>query len=745
MTNRIVGQNSGIDVDTVVKQSLSTEQTRIDKAYQKQKVYEYEQEQLKEIVNSSTEFYDKYLDILSSDNLLTSSAYETMKFTSSEEKNPSVTAKGFAGADVAVYSVSINSLAEKAKTTLTSDDLKSAVDSGKGVFSFEIKSTSGESKKMYVDLPIENGEVNMSSLASAVNSELKKSGISANAKYSEFAKGIVLESTNYGEDVTFGIAVKSNASIKDEGRNPSGFTYSYYSGKNAKGTITKGNDVYQIDKPSNVVTVDNVEFNFTSVTNSKSSTKTVDDLSADDLNNKVTLESLDGKTSSVTKEDRNLITKKYSDGITLKTTNIFEKDENGNIKLDENSKPIIKETKTNVSGDLTHLTAKDKDVNVEEDSENGLTTITKTSKDSSGNSTTKKTIIDTKNNKTTTTYEHDGVQVTTVTTKETVNGKEKSTTETKSNGNLSSSVLGDKYKTTIDSKDGKTKTTIINSIDKDGKAKVTTTTVKSLDDGSSVQKVITNTNGTIDVSTTETEPVKLTGKTDVSNLKDTIVKFVNDYNKLMESIDKKLWETRDTDYMPLTDDQKSAMTDKQIEEWEKKAKTGLLRSDSDLQRIQRTMKSAMSSLMSGTGLTLEQIGIKPVNNYTTKNGMYTVDESKLTKALESNSEEVKDLFTRKASGNDKGGVLVRLQSVLKDEVKSSTSILSQRIGFEGTATESSNTLSKNILAQKKLIKELKQKYSTQEDRLYKKYSNLETMMEKLNSQTNSLMSLLGNN
>ena len=121
----------------------------------------------------------------------------------------------------------------------------------------------------------------------------------------------------------------------------------------------------------------------------------------------------------------------------------------------------------------------------------------------------------------------------------------------------------------------------------------------------------------------------------------------------------------------------------------------------------------------------------------------------MTKALQNNAEEVKDLFTRSVTkdenGNviDKGGVLTQLQSVLNSEFKSSSSSLSKRIGFDGTSTASSNTLSKNITKQKKLIEQLQEKYTTKETALYKKYSNLEVMLEKLNAQTNSLYSMLG--
>jgi flagellar hook-associated protein 2 len=495
MTNRITGTNSGIDVDSVVKQSLTNEQSKIDKAYQQQKVYEYQQQQLKEIVEKTQKFYDKYLDILSGDSLLKSTAYESVSFTSTDSSgvaSTAVTAKGFAGADVDDYTVTVTQLAAKANAKISSEGLKS---------DDEISIVFGSSSVKVNILKKENSdEPDFEKTVKELNTLLKKQGINITAKYSEFSKGIVLESGEMGKNISFDYAVKGADGLDRVVKTTA-------IGKDAEGIIEKNGEKCEITGNKNIFTVDNVQFTLNSTTN--------------------------------------------SDGITLN------------------------------------------------------------------------------------------------------------------------------------------------------------------------------------------------GKTDISNLKDTIVNFVNDYNDLMQSINEKLWETRDRDYMPLTDEQKEEMSDKEIEAWEKKATTGLLRNDSDLRRIQSSMKSAMSSMMSSTGLTLESIGIEPVDNYTTKNGMFKIDEDKLTSALQNNAEEVKDLFTRSASGNDKGGILTQLQSTLKSEVKLSTSSLSKRIGFEGTSTESSNTLSKNILKQKSLITELKEKYSDKETALYKKYSSLEVMLEKLNAQTNSLYSMLG--
>lgn len=705
MTNRITGTNSGIDVDSVVKESLSNEQNKIDKAYQQQKVYEYQQEQLKEIVSSSQEFYDKYLDILSSDSLLKSTAYETASFTTTDSNDvasTAVTAKGYAGADVTDYTVIVTQLASKATSnTLTSNNLSI----GKTI---KIETESGEVEFTVSSKKDGSDEVDLEKTAKELNSKLKSAGINVTAKYSQFTGGITLESGEMGESSSFTYQIDGGEKIKA-------------TGKDAKATITKGDDSIDISSKSNIVTVDNVQFTFNAVTSVDSNDLTnLDHLKyTDTTHNKVT----------ISKDDVTTI----REGSAVKTTKVYSDTISVNI-IGEQTGTGDTIDKVTVTG---HLTALSKDGNtVSEDgntitSKDGKTTTTTTKKDDGTTiiTTVKKyedgTVV------TTEVTEKDGKQVgiESTATIGTEDGK-----LTHLEGNDTNAVVS------IISNDGEKNTIIQNGI--------TSTTEKQTD--GTIKKTVTNGS----VSNTSTfGKVTLSGKTDISGLKDTIVGFVNDYNSLMESINEKLWETRDTDYMPLTEDQKDDMSDSEIEAWEKKAKTGLLRNDSDLTRIQSAMKSAMSSMMSSTGLTLESIGIEPVDNYTTKNGMYKIDEDKLTKALQNNSEEIKDLFTRastsekEADGStkvtDKGGVLTQLQSTFKSEFKSSSSSLSKRIGFEGTSTENSNTLSKNITKQKSLITELKEKYSDKETALYKKYSNLEVMLEKLNAQSNSLYSMLG--
>ncbi|WP_394870786.1 flagellar filament capping protein FliD [Clostridium butyricum] len=559
---RITGTNSGLDVDALVKASMTTYQNRIDKETQNEKVLEYQQEQYKQIMSDASDFYDKYFDVLKTGNLFSSSTYQSVSFESGDDTK--VTAKGFAGADVSDYKVTTTQLASKATASFKESDLT-------GTDKTKIYVKVG-TKEVSVDIVKADGEIDMSATAKNLNSALNTAGVNVSAKYSEFSSSIVLESGTMGESASFSaVASNTNSDLSNASN--------VYTGKNAKGIITKGTETYAVDQASNVLTVDNVQFTFKS--------------------------------------------------------------------------PSAWATAT----DLTALKSTDSEVTVSED------------------------------------------------------GK------------------------TITSKDGKT-TTVTSSDGTVTTTKVDTTT------GAITQTVTKD-------STTETKTyssVSLTGSTNVEDLKDKIVSFVNDYNTLLQSINTKIYETRDTDYMPLTDAQKEEMTDDQIEKWETKAKTGLLRKDTDLERITAAMKSAMSTVISGSGLNLESIGIEPVENYAEKNGMYTIDEEKLTQALEENAANVKDLFTRTASTtntNDKGGIFTQLAATLKSEFKSSTASLAKKAGLDGTSTQYSNTLTKSIAEKKTLIDELNDKFSDKEDALYNKYSALETALEKLNAQQSSLASMLG--
>lgn len=241
---------------------------------------------------------------------------------------------------------------------------------------------------------------------------------------------------------------------------------------------------------------------------------------------------------------------------------------------------------------------------------------------------------------------------------------------------------------------------------------------------------------------TSLSDVKLTGKTNVTEIKDKIVKFINDYNTLMTRLNTLINEERDSDYMPLTDAQKEEMTEKQIELWEKKVKSGQLRRDSDLTRIRNTMKTAMSSLVGSSGNTLASFGINSVSDYSgNRNGTFTIDENALTEALENNTEDIMKIFISSGDTDSEKGMLQRLKSLFDKETQNSSGSLLKKAGMEGSSTASNNTLSKKIAKYEEKIERMESLFSTKQQALYTKYARLETLMNNLNSQQSYLTSM----
>ncbi|GAB6167712.1 flagellar hook-associated protein 2 [Clostridium carnis] len=255
-----------------------------------------------------------------------------------------------------------------------------------------------------------------------------------------------------------------------------------------------------------------------------------------------------------------------------------------------------------------------------------------------------------------------------------------------------------------------------------------------------------------DVTPTST-PIKISGKTDSKEIKEKLVNFINDYNKLIEKLNTMTSEKRDKSFMPLTAEQKKSMSEDEVKLWNEKVKKGQLSRDQDVTRIANSMKQAMRDLVEGSGLSLEKIGIKPVANYQgTKNGTFTIDEKKLTESLEQNSEEVMNLFikskptTEGVSDSKKyiqSGLMQRLKSILYEETVTVGSSFIKKVGIEGSSTIVNNELTKTIEKHEKKMKDLEKDFSRREQLLYTKYSKLEKMMNKYNSQQNYLAQQLG--
>lgn len=257
-------------------------------------------------------------------------------------------------------------------------------------------------------------------------------------------------------------------------------------------------------------------------------------------------------------------------------------------------------------------------------------------------------------------------------------------------------------------------------------------------------------------ATTGASNTTLTASTDTSAIKDKIVKFFNDYNTYITKLNTLVSDVHDRDYKPLSDSQKSGMTDSEITAWNVKVQKGQLHNDNDVSRLADELKSGMGDPVLGLSTdvnNLKKIGITPVKDYDTKNGTFTINEDTLTTALENDPNAVMALFTNVPTNTtgqstsqvtSETGIAYRLKNTLYSETVSSTnSLLIQKAGMEGTLYVTSNTLSKQIASYNKKITDLTSDLSTREQGFYTKYSKLESAMQSLNNQSSYLQSQLG--
>jgi len=243
----------------------------------------------------------------------------------------------------------------------------------------------------------------------------------------------------------------------------------------------------------------------------------------------------------------------------------------------------------------------------------------------------------------------------------------------------------------------------------------------------------------VTISEITSDPTTLTMTENATSLLDSVKSFVADYNKLVDSINGLVKEDYDSDYQPLTEDQKSEMSETEIEAWEKKAKTGLLRSDATLKAISSKLHTVMTGLSVGS-TSLYTMGISSAGYG--ENGKLQIDETKLKKALETKSSEIKELFTsEKGIGNALNEVIT--DATKTTGVKGTRGTLVEIAGVASTMSDTENNIFDQIKRTNKTIKTMQTRLTAEESRLWKRFTAMETAINSLNSQSAILSQFSG--
>ncbi|MBW7452490.1 flagellar filament capping protein FliD [Paenibacillus sepulcri] len=243
--------------------------------------------------------------------------------------------------------------------------------------------------------------------------------------------------------------------------------------------------------------------------------------------------------------------------------------------------------------------------------------------------------------------------------------------------------------------------------------------------------------------------LNVTGNTDKTL--ETIKSFIADYNSLLDTVNGKLNEQRYLKYQPLTDEQRTGMSDDEIKLWESKAKSGLLYNDSTLSQAISSMRlsSITDVVIDGKNVNLTSLGIT-TGDYTSRGKLVIQDENKLRAAIEADPDKVMKFFAQQTKETDSvkkasptnpdNGLFNRLSN----NIMAALDGMYQKAGTSKLSTDANAAFSPTSLLGSQL-RDIDTRMSNLTDRLtdiennyYKQFTAMETAMNRYNAQASSL-------
>lgn len=239
------------------------------------------------------------------------------------------------------------------------------------------------------------------------------------------------------------------------------------------------------------------------------------------------------------------------------------------------------------------------------------------------------------------------------------------------------------------------------------------------------------------------EETTITTDNDVDGIYDMVKDFFKEYNALIKEMDTLYNADSSKGYDPLTDEEKDAMSDTEIEKWEGKIKDSLLRRDSDLNTLINTFKTTMlgSYTINGKNYSLSSFGINTLGYFISgdnEKGVFHIDGD----ADDTSTSSKTDLL-KAAISNDPETVTKFFSSMVSDLQKKVNKIMRHTENRSVYSVYDDTRLKKEYDAYTNKIKEQEKKLQALEDRYYKQFSTMETALSKLNSQQSYLSSLFG--
>ena len=240
------------------------------------------------------------------------------------------------------------------------------------------------------------------------------------------------------------------------------------------------------------------------------------------------------------------------------------------------------------------------------------------------------------------------------------------------------------------------------------------------------------------------EAVTFDAKVDEDKIVETVKKMVEEYNEIIELVNKETGTKPNRNYPPLTSAQKEELSESEIKAWEEKAKEGLLFNDNDLKGLSNSLRFVLSPADQAA---LKKIGLT-TSSTTSDNGKLSFDESAFRAALKSDPEGVKEMFTKEAVKDEDGnvvsqaGIAVNMKTAFDKYAKTlgePKGILIERAGsIKSPASITQNAVYKQLEEIDARIESLQDTLKMEQDRYIKQFTALESVIAQMNSQSSWL-------
>lgn len=255
-----------------------------------------------------------------------------------------------------------------------------------------------------------------------------------------------------------------------------------------------------------------------------------------------------------------------------------------------------------------------------------------------------------------------------------------------------------------------------------------------------------------DGSLDTTKAVTFSAQADVDGATERVKKFIEEYNELVDSVNTEITTRPDSDYGPLSDAQKDEMSETSIENWEKKAKQGLLFNDSNMRELSTSIQSMMVRVINNganskeIAKSLQEIGISASDDVYS-GGKLVFDETKFRTAMKDDPDKVAEIIC--GSGDGKTGLVGTISDSLSNFA---TRFAYKHGGSYGKLVEvagstklsrsvTNNQIYKQLQQMQEDLEKLQQTLSTEQDRYISQFTSMETLISQMNSQSSYLSNL----